>query len=80
MLCIRVRASTQDAAGALVRFGQVLEKVDPRDELYAKAEWYSVLAFLKNKETGESAKLAQHIVQTNSPYKQQAENLLKALK
>ena len=72
--------ATQDAAGALVRFGQVMDKINPRNVLYAKAEWYSVLAYLKNKNVEKAEGLAQHVVQTNSPYKQQAGNLLKVLK
>lgn len=68
--------ATQDATGALVRFGQVMERVNPRVELYAKAEWYSVLAYLKNKDMGKAAKLAQQLIQTNSSYKQRAEALL----
>jgi hypothetical protein len=71
--------ATHDAAGALVRFGQVMDRVNPRCVLYAKAEWYSALACMKNKDMGKAAELAQHLVQTNSIYKQQAEALLQAL-
>jgi hypothetical protein len=69
----------QDAVGALERFGGVLQKASVGTPVYDAAAWYSVLAYLKNKEVAKASDLAQHMVQQHSSYERQATALLQTL-
>jgi hypothetical protein len=71
--------ASRDAAGALTRFGEVLQKASVGSPVNDAAAWYSVLAYLKNKEVAKASDLAQHMVRQHSSYEQQATALLQTL-
>jgi hypothetical protein len=64
---------------AIQKFDLVLQSSLKTSRQYYEAQWYSVLAWLKDNNPNKAAAIAQNITQTTSPYRLRAVRLLEEL-
>jgi len=68
-----------NTGGALLKFDSVLNTAHKDEPQYYHTQWYSCLALLKQGDISKASNIAGIIVQSKSPYKKEAGELLKEL-